>query len=272
MSDREIASKNEIKVGHMNKMKPEKDKDEASVISGWQEREIVYTQTKRIIPDLAVLAERRIVSLQRYDPLADLFRILRTKVLKQLRTHHWNSFTVTAPTQGAGKSMVAINLAISLAMEGNQTVLLVDLDLRYPKLHWYFDIEPEWGILDAIQNNIPLNRIMINPGVDGLVLLPGKEQTRGSSELLTKPQMKELIHDIKSRYAARIIVFDMPPLLLVDDVLASMDYYDAVLMVVEDGVNKPDEIKKSLQLLSNTNLLGIVLNKSEHLPEHQGYY
>ncbi|WP_239649985.1 hypothetical protein [Methylocucumis oryzae] len=110
--------------------------------------------------------ERRVVALQKYNPMADLFRMLRTRVLKQLRTNNWNSFAVTSPSKGAGKSMIAVNLAISMAMEVNQTVLLVDFDLRYPKVHWYFDVNTDYGILDYIQSDVPLSEILINPGVE----------------------------------------------------------------------------------------------------------
>ncbi|WP_239649986.1 tyrosine-protein kinase family protein [Methylocucumis oryzae] len=105
-----------------------------------------------------------------------------------------------------------------------------------------------------------------------LVVLPGKGQTKATSDIISAPKMKQLIADIKQRYASRIVIFDMPPVLLIDDVIAAMEYYDAALLVVEEGASKPDELKKTLQLLSNTKLLGMVLNKSEHMPEHQGYY
>jgi Mrp family chromosome partitioning ATPase len=86
--------------------------------------------------------------------------------------------------------------------------------------------------------------------------------------------MRDLVADIKSRYRSRIIIFDMPPILAVDDVLAAMEYYDAVLFVVEDGVSKPNDIKQGLQMLSHTNLLGTVLNKSHNSSDNlaYGYY
>lgn len=234
--------------------------------------EIVYSQTRTVMHNAEELRSRRVVAMQKHDPIADVFRMLRTKILKQLRTNQWNSFAITAPTKGAGKSMIAANLAISIAMEVNQTVLLVDLDLRRPRLDWYFDLDVKYGILDYVQNDVPLSQILINPGIERLVILPAVGETKGSSELISAPKMKRLIDDIKNRYQSRIIIFDMPPILAIDDVLAAADYYDAVLLVVEDGASKPAEVTKSLQMLSNTNLLGMVLNKSETLPEHQGYY
>ncbi|MGD0959160.1 MAG: CpsD/CapB family tyrosine-protein kinase [Methylomonas sp.] len=255
----------------VNEPAPESIAKEAEVGNNSKIGEIVYTTTQQIIPNPERLRDRRVVAMQRHDPIADYFRMLRTKVLKQLRANNWNSFAITAPTRGVGKSMVATNLAISIAMEVNQTVLLVDFDLRIPRLRWYFDSDVKYGIIDHFTQNIPLSQILFNPGVERLVVLPGVGETRDSSELISSPKMKKLIEDIKSRYSSRIIIFDMPPILAVDDVLAAMEYYDAVLLVVEDGVSKPAEINKSLMMLSNTNLLGTVLNKAQNPPDHQGY-
>jgi capsular exopolysaccharide synthesis family protein len=236
--------------------------------------DIVYTNTQKFVPNLEIMRDRRIVAMQKHDPIADYFRMLRTKVLKQLRANNWNSFAVTSPTRGVGKSMVAVNLAISIAMEVNQTVLLVDFDLRIPSLKWYFDTNSKYGILDYLQSDVPLNQILFNPGIERLVVLPGEGETRDSSEIISSPKMRDLVADIKSRYRSRIIIFDMPPILAVDDVLAAMEYYDAVLFVVEDGVSKPNDIKQGLQMLSHTNLLGTVLNKSHNSSDNlaYGYY
>ncbi|MCK5830867.1 MAG: AAA family ATPase [Methylococcales bacterium] len=235
--------------------------------------EIVYTQTQVQELNHEELIQRRIIAQQKYSPEASVFKMLRTKVLKQLRKNNWNSLAVTGATQGAGKSMVAVNLAIAMAMEVNQTILLVDLDLKYPKIHWYFDFQVKVGLKDYILSDIPLSDILINPaGIDRLVVLPGRGEAAGSSEMVSGLKMQELADEIKKRYKSRIIIFDMPPVLAADDVLASMDYYDSVLLVVEDGGNTEAEIKKSIQMLSGTNLLGTVLNKSENPPDHQSYY
>lgn len=237
-----------------------------------QEQGRVYAQTKKFAPNHDVMRARRIVAMQRHDPLSGIFQMLRTKILKQLRENNWNSFAVTAPAQGAGKSMVAVNLAISMALEVNQTVLLVDMDLKYPKVNWYFDVEVENGLLDYLNLDVPLADVLLNPGLERLIILPGRGQVLGSSELLSGPKMRDLVKDIKSRYQTRIVIFDLPPVLVNDDVLVTMNYYDAALLVIEEGGSKPEQVKKALQMLSGTHLLGTVLNKAQNLPIHQGYY
>jgi len=218
------------------------------------------------------LLQRRVVANNAHTPESDVFRMLRTKVIKQLNDNNWNSFGITAPTQGAGKSLVAVNLAMTIAMDQNYEVLLVDMDLRYPKIHWYLDLNITAGLRDYVLSDIPLSDVIINSGFDRLQILPGRGQAIGSSEIVSAPKMQALIAEIKSSNKNKIVIFDLPPILATDDVLASFGYYDAMLLVVEDGKNKPADITQSLRLLSGTKLLGTVLNKSDTPPEGQYYY
>lgn len=248
----------------------ELEKENTSLKNVYHDQVISAHGTQHSV-DPALLRQRRIVSLNNHDVESEAFRMLRTKILKQLRDNNWNSFAVTAPTQGAGKTTVAVNLAIAMAMDVNQSVLLVDLDLKYPKVHWYFGLENENGLRDYFLSGKPLSDIFVSPGIDRLTILPGRGQAVGSSEILSGPRMKTLVNEINSRNQARIVIFDLPPVLATDDVLATMDYYDAILLVVEEGKSQPDEVKKTLKLLSGKNLLGTVLNKSQNPPEYLGY-
>lgn len=234
---------------------------------------IQYTNTKTLPLDQEELLQRRVVSHQKFLPEASVFKMLRTKILRQMRENKWNSLAVTGATKGAGKTMVSVNLAIAMAMEVNQTILLVDMDLKYPKVHWYFDLDIKAGLKDYLLSDIPVSEILINPaGIERLVILPGRGEVVGSSELISGPKMQEMVEEIKDRYQSRIVIFDMPPILAADDVLASMSYFDSVLLVVEDGGNTEEEVRKSLNMLSDANILGTVLNKSHNPPDHQSYY
>lgn len=264
-ADKGLANKNRPRGGRNNSHSKLMTRDN---------EKIEYTQTRKneIARNQDELVQRRVVAHQKYSPDASIFKMLRTKVLKKLRENDWNSFAVTAPTQGVGKSFVSVNLAIAMAMEVNQTVLLVDMDLKYPRINWYLDMDVKVGLRDHLVSEVPISEILVNPGIERLVVLPGRGEAVGSSEMVSSPKMRELVEDLKSYYQSRIIIFDMPPVLAADDVLASMDYYDALLMVVEEGGNTPAEIKKAMQMVSGTNILGTVLNKSENPPEHQTYY
>ncbi|ESS72448.1 capsular exopolysaccharide family [Methyloglobulus morosus KoM1] len=234
---------------------------------------IRYSKTRITPLDAEVLQDNRIIMGLYNDQRADLFRVLRTNILKQLRENNWNSFFITSATPGAGKSWVATNLAIAIALEGNQTVLLVDADLRHPSICHHLGLNCKFGLIDYLSGVTSLEHILIHPKIENLVLLPGKESKVNYSELISSPKMVEFIKDTKSRYESRIIIFDIPPLFIADDAMLYMSYCDAALLVVEDDKNTTDELQQSMQILEETNLLGTVLNKSrQQLPSYKYGY
>jgi Mrp family chromosome partitioning ATPase len=156
-------------------------------------------------------------------------------------------------------------------MELNQTVMLVDMDLRHPTLNKYFDLKAKLGLKDYLEQNLELKDVLINPGIKRMVILPGKGRAEDSAELLSSPKMAHLVEELKAHYDSRLIIFDVPPLLQTDDVLLSEKYFDCSLLVLEDGKNKESEITRSLQMLENSNLIGSVVNKSDKPPTHQYY-
>lgn len=224
--------------------------------------QIKYTQTKSIDVSRSLLRERRIVSGFEPGVYTDAFKILCTQVLQKMRDSGWNALAITSPGENEGKTMTAINLAISMATEVNQTVLLVDANLRHPSVHQYFGLNEDVGLSDYLTGDIPLEKILIHPGIDHFVLLPGGKPLLHSSEMLGSPKMAELVQELKQRYPSRIVLFDLPPLLSAADALAFAPYVDAALLVVEEAKTKDEDIVRAASLLGATNLIGTVLNKS----------
>jgi capsular exopolysaccharide synthesis family protein len=223
---------------------------------------ITYTQTKKISVPKNIYEKKRIIAGYDDPTVIASYKLLRTQVLRRMKDNSWNTLAVTSTSAGEGKTLTSINLAISIAREVNHTVLLVDLDLRRPSVAPCFDYQPEFGISDYLEHNVPLSEILVNPELERLVVLPGREAVLHSSETLSSPKMVNLVEEIKTRYPSRIIIFDMPPMLIADDVLAFSPYVDAFLLVVEEGKTKRDDLTRSVELLSNYNILGTVLNKS----------
>jgi len=232
---------------------------------------IAYTKTKVVDVSADQLAENRVIAGQYSNYQSGVFRMLRTQVLQKMRSNNWQTLAITSPTAGEGKSLVASNLAVAMAMELNQTVLLVDMDLRHPRLNDYFNLNAEVGLKDYLEGNLNLADVLVNPGIKRMVMLPGVGRAEDSAELLSSPKMSHLVSDLKSQYDSRMIIFDMPPVLQTDDVLLASKYIDCMLLVLEDGKNKEAEIVKTMQLLEGNNLLGTVLNKAEKPPMHQSY-
>jgi len=227
--------------------------------------EIEYTQSRRIQISQNLLSENRIIAGNRSDPRATSFRLLRTQVLQSMRENNWSSLAITGPGVGVGKTMVATNLAISMSHEVNQTVLLVDLDLRRPNIHKNFSFEPTYGLLDYLNGNVELQKVFVNPPFKRLLLLPGRGATKESSELLSSPIMLDLVKELKSRYESRIVIFDLPPLLNFDDAMVFLPNVDSTLLVIENGKNTQSDVQNSLRLLEGTNLIGTVLNKADEV-------
>ena len=227
---------------------------------------IVYTSTRSLNIPPAVLRQRRVMAAHDRGPFVDAFKILRTQVLQRLREHDWNVLGVTSPGHGEGKTLTAVNLAVSLAMETAQTVLLVDANLRNPSIHNVFGLGDCPGLADYLLDNQPLEDLLVHPGIGRFVLLAGGRAVFNSSEILTSPKMLALVEELKHRYPARIVIFDLPPLLHTADVLAFSPYTDALLLVVEEGKTTAEEVKSALSLVKNSRpVLGTVLNKAGQL-------
>jgi protein-tyrosine kinase len=225
--------------------------------------QISYSQTRTMKVSARTMAEHRIISGAPSEEFADAYKILRTQVLQRLSDNNWNALAITSPGEQEGKTLTAINLAISLAMEVNYTVLLVDADLRHPSIHEYFGLRPERGLSDYLTGDIPLQEILIHPeGIGHCVILPGGKPLANSSELLNSPKMVQLVDELKSRYPSRIVIFDLPPLLTASDALAFSPYVDAALLVLEEGKTKVQDLERAAELLKGTNLIGTTLNKS----------
>ena len=234
-------------------------------------KQIVYTQTRVLHTDPRYLKRHRIISGPN-DPIEGPFKVLRTQVRQRMRANEWQTLAITSAHEGAGKTLTSVNLAITLARDVNQTVLLVDLDLRRPSVASYFTKEKLPGLSEYLLNDVPLSELLFNPeGVDGLVVLPGDRPIVHSSETLSSPRMVALVEEVKQRYPSRIVLLDMPPVLGCDDVLAFSPYFDAALLVVEENRTTREEISQSLELLKGTRLLGTVLNKSHEEVPNYGY-
>lgn len=225
--------------------------------------EIQYTRSRNTDAPKNLLREQRIISAFENGEFSDAYKILSTQILHKLQENHWNALAVSSPNAGEGKTLTAINLAISLAKEVTYTVLLVDADLRDPSVHRYFGLQPELGLSDYLLHDAPLTDLLIHPaGIQRFVILPGGKPLTNSTEMLSSPKMMRLVEELKTRYSSRIVLFDVPPLLASADTLAFSPYVDAALLVIEDGKTVAEDARRASALLANTQLIGTVLNKS----------
>jgi capsular exopolysaccharide synthesis family protein len=217
---------------------------------------------KRVEWSPALLKARRIVAALGNDPLADPYKVLGIQVRRRLHERGWRVLGVTSPGRGEGKTLTAINLSVSFAAEPDQTVLLVDTDLRRPAIASILGLEGRPGLVDHLTEEVPVDRLVMNPGLGRLAVLPAGRASLESAELLGSSKMARLLADEARRNPARLVIVDMPPVLDGADALAFAPSVDAVLLVIDASRTRTDHVERALQLLQGTPVLGTVLNKA----------
>jgi len=193
------------------------------------------------------------------------YKILRTRVLRRLEANQWHSFALTGVTAGEGKTLTAVNLAIALAQDVNTWVALVDLDLQRPRVAEYLgmrSVRGEKGLSDYLQGNATFENIVYSPDIERLAVIPNFSPLLNASEMLASPSMAELMQALEAETPRRILIFDMPPVLAADDVLAFAPQIDGLLLVVAEGTTDRNQLRRAKEVLSEMNLLGVVLNRS----------
>lgn len=221
-----------------------------------------YTQTRVQTPENGHLIENRIITGIKPGRWLESYKMLRTRCIHYMDAMEWKTVAITSPVSKTGTSLTAVNLSISIAMELNRTVLLVDANFQNPSVCKMFGIETDFGLTDYLLKDTPLSDLLVNPGIERLVILPAGKEVFNSTELLRSPKMLRLIEELKNRYPTRIIIFDLPPLLTQADTLGFSPFVDCVLLVASEGFTKTEDLKQSAELLKDVQVLGTVLNKS----------
>jgi Mrp family chromosome partitioning ATPase len=205
-------------------------------------------------------SDERLVADNFQHPIADVYRLLRAQVLQRMKKLNMTTLAVTGGQEGDGATTTAANLAISIALDVNQTVLLVDLNLREPGIHKKFGLSPTSGIEDYLRGGCELKDCLLNPGMARLVILPARVSKDEAADLVVSPRMTALTKELRSRYADRIIIFDMPPLLESGETLGFLPTVDAVLYVARSGRTTKDELARAAELLKGYPVIGTMLN------------
>jgi receptor protein-tyrosine kinase/non-specific protein-tyrosine kinase len=171
-----------------------------------------------------------------------------------------NTIMVTSAQASEGKSITAINLAVSIAHEFDHTVLLIDADLRRPSIHTYLGLNPSVGLSDYLENRVELSDIMIKTGIGKLVFLPAGNPPERPAELISSDRMRTLIRELKHRYRDRYIIIDSAPLLLTADSLSLCENMDGIIFVVQAARTARKAAMQAVSLIKGYNVLGTVFN------------
>lgn len=213
--------------------------------------------------DPARLAKHRVVTLARHDPAHVSFDLLRTRLLQAMKSRGWSRVAITSPTKACGKTFVSANLALSLARRPSFRAVLMDLDLRIPSLARVLGISDTPQVSDFLAGGCPpealLRRVAPNLAV-GASSRPYPD----SAELIQEPSTMAALDGMRAALRPDIVLYDLPPALACDDVIAFLPQVDGVLLVAAAGTTSAAQVQECERLFAGqTPLLGIILNKSE---------
>ena len=211
--------------------------------------------------------------------IAEEFRIIKRPLIANAfgqgaaRVKNGNMIMITSSLPGEGKSFCAINLAISMAMEMDRTVLLIDADVAKPRVPEYLGIHADLGLLDVLQDkNLKLSDVMIKTDIAKLTILPAGRTYKRATELLASDAMTRLVEDIGNRYPDRIILFDSPPLLATSEASVLATHMGQIVMVVEAERTSQDAVREALSHIQSCEVVNMLLNKATPTPGADYYY
>ena len=207
------------------------------------------------------------------SPVAESFKMLRAKILltKDLKSRP-RTIMVTSPLPLDGKSMVAANLAISIAQGINEYVMLVDCDLRKPSIDRLLGLSLHKGIRDYLEDGTSVAPYFVKTSVAKLTVLPAGKVPPNPSELLSSEKMRLLVEELKGRYEDRYIIFDATPAHFAAETTFLASMVDGVLLVVRSGKTARDSILQAIENIGREKIIGVVFNASNEDSRTYDYY
>jgi len=229
--------------------------------------------SRRVELDLDALSASGIVSPNvPRNQVADQYRVIKRPLIMNAMgkgaamVAHGNLIMITSALPGEGKSFTAINLAMSIAMELDNTVMLVDADVARPSVMRMLGLPSSPGLLDiVVDESRDLSSVLLRTNVDKLTILPSGTPHPRATELLASDAMVRLLNEMATRYADRIVIFDSPPLLMTTEARVLATHMGQVVMVVHAGKTLQSQVRQALATIEACPLKLLLLNKTSHL-------
>jgi len=236
--------------------------------------------SRRIEIDFARLKSRGFVTPDApASQIAEEFRVIKRPIIRnalgEARVPRGNLVMVTSALPGEGKTFTSLNLALSIATEIDNTVLLVDGDVAHPSIPGLLNAPHGPGLLDLLtRDDLDFADAMVKTNVDKLSVLPGGSRHRRSTELLASDQMVSLLKELASRYPDRIVIFDSPPLLATTEARVLASHMGQIVMVVAADATSQHAVNQALATVEGCDIVLMVLNKASRtdVGAYYGYY
>ena len=230
--------------------------------------------TRKVELDLARMRELGMVTAAGgRTSLLEEFRIIKRPLLKrafgerEANANPSNLIMITSSLPGEGKTYCSINLAMSIAMELDHTVLLVDADVARPSVLRTLGLPAHRGLMDClVDDELDLSDVLLRTNVDTLAILPAGTSTPRATELLASSTMTQMLHELANRYPDRIIIFDSPPLLLTSEARVLASHMGQIVVVVESQTTTQHAVKEALAQLEGMANVNLIYNKTRDIP------
>jgi len=188
-----------------------------------------------------------------------------------------NLILVTSAVPGEGKTYNSVNLALSIAAEKDNTVLLVDCDVVQQGVSRMFGLDKRPGLVDVMENDdLSIGDVLLETDIPNLRVVSAGKQNEYVTELLTSQRVGNIVNEMTSRYSDRIIIFDGPPLLPAPQTQILAGMVGQVVLVVEAGKTPQSLVEEALELIPKEQAIGLVINKNQGFSSrnsnHYGYY
>lgn len=216
--------------------------------------------------DAAQAQAHHLIVSHREDPVGLLYDHLRTRLLQALQERGWSRVAVAGPTRGCGASTVAANLALALGRRPSGRTLLIDLDLRQPALAAIFGHPDPGPLREVLTGEQPMEAHFCRVGRTLALGLNGRAEA-DASELLQEPATADALEAVMEDLSPDVTLYDLPPVLEADDVLAFLPEVDGILLVADGTRTTAAQIRDCERLLKDhTQIIGVVLNRAEDSP------
>jgi capsular exopolysaccharide synthesis family protein len=242
--------------------KPELPGDSDQEVSQAKTRAKKGRTEDRTVIDASRYINERVVAFHKFDTVeAEQYRKLYVEIVHARRTREIQTLLLTSALAGEGKSISALNLAITSAAAGDQHgVLLVDTDLRKPSIHTYLGIRTRCGLSDYLLGDTEYSQIFFKTQIPGLTIIPAGRRVSNPTTLLASTRMGQLFRDIKSQKQYSSIILDSSPVLLTSEPKILLQYVDTTILVVRAQKTPAEIIAQTIKILGEENILGCVLN------------
>jgi exopolysaccharide/PEP-CTERM locus tyrosine autokinase len=239
-----------------------------SVIPVARRKKVAFEGPKHHVEQADLIRGGLLASLDQAVPVADQFRKIKRPLIANAftaepRTEHANVIMITSALPSAGKTFCSVNLAVSVSLERDLNVLLVDADVAKPHITREFGLADAPGLIDwLLEDGSDINDLLVRTDLNEIQVLPAGRSHPQATELLASERMSRLVQELATRYSDRVVLLDSPPLLITSEAQALASQVGQITLVVEAGRTSQQQLMQTLETLDEGKAVNIILNKS----------